>query len=704
MVNPCAPDHGSASAIYLVSPFLLVLVRGLCYLGSMMRVLLLGALACGLAGAAEHFEKQPAGGFSQVNTQYGRLTAAGGHAEINRGHGRNSAQALRLLGGQEHSATLQLVKPLEDDTTGQCWVERWTRRNPFAFRILAITPAGEKEVARLDKSGVGGYHNFMKWTMPAGTTGLRFEATTAEGGGVLIDDLNLMVGPMVVKSVGVRNPGAFPIMKRAVFNPVLAVDVQSEGAHDPKSVELVTCKVSDPAAVAGVTLRSGSADGLDFSHGTAYGTAVPLADGTVRIPVDAALEGGSTHLWLDVQPAASAAIGSSISFSDVKVTIEGKEYTPEQAPVTQRVGTMLAFPGDNVGNQPAGAAPRHCVAFRIPGLIRTAAGSLIACFDARYHHEGDLCADIDVATVRSTDGGQSWTMPEVSMDAGPGHNNGCGDPCILQDQTGRIWMQSLVCHFSGGASLWVSKTGWDKDKTGQWGMVYSDDDGKTWSKDYVNPTRQIKKEQWTTILAGPGNGIVLKNGTIVFPAQIWDRAVNPRCMSTICYSTDGGKNWAYGNGVPHATSECQVVELQDGSIMINCRNEAYQGNRIVYVTRDLGKTWQPHETNNKALSEPTCQGSIIAVDSAKYGRLLLFSNPRINGRSNMTVRVSKDDGKTWNTGLLYDTRRCMGYSCQAMVDDDHVGIIYETSHTNGKTGNRGIGFIILPITEILNAR
>ena len=668
----------------------------------MYRTFLIGTLACSLAGAAEHFDKLNTGAFTQINTAYGVMSAAGGNAEINQGHGRNSAKALRLLGGENKSVRLQLIKPLEAETAAMCWVERWTARDPFAFRIVAETPAGDKEVARLEKSSVGGYHNHMKWNMPAGTSAIRFESTTAEGGGVLIDDLTLMVGSMEVKGVSLHNPGAFPIMKRAVFNPVMALEVKTEGAHDPKSVKKVSFKVSNPAYVSGVTLRSGNENGLDFSHSTAYGTGVPLADGTVVINTDAALEGGTSRLWLDVQPAGGAPVGSSISFSDVKVTIEDKEYTLESAPVTQRVGTMLAFPGDHVGNQPGGADPRHCVAFRIPGMIRTASGALVACFDARYHHEGDLCADIDVATVRSTDGGQTWTMPEVSMDAGPGHNNGCGDPCILQDQSGRIWMQSLVCHFSGGASLWVSKTGFDKDKTGQWGMVYSDDDGKTWCKNYVNPTRQIKQEQWTTILAGPGNGIVLKDGTIVFPAQIWDRAVNPRCMSTICYSTDGGRNWAYGTGVPHATSECQVVELEDGSIMINCRNEAYQGKRIVYVTRDLGKTWTPHPTNNKGLSEPTCQGSIIAVDSRKHGRLLLFSNPRINGRSNMTVRVSRDDGMTWNTGLLYDTRRCMGYSCQAMVDEDHVGVIYETCHNNGHNGNRGIGFIILPLEEILN--
>ena len=666
---------------------------------------LLGILLCGVAGATEQFEKLPAGGFTSHPCMYGTLTAQAGHAEINRGHGRNSAQALRLLGGEKHAATVQLSKPLQVEAQGQCWMERWTSRSPFCLRVIAITPAGEKEVLKVDKANVGGYHQLLKWTMPAGTTAVRFAADTAVGGGVLLDDLTLMVGPMSIKNVSFRDPGVFPIMKRATFNPVLAVDVESEGAENPKAVAKVSLKVSDPARVASVTLRSGDSAGLELRNGKAYGTGVPLADGSVQILTKGVLDGGINHLWLDVQPAGGAPVGSTISFSDVKITIDGKEYSPEQAPVTQRVGTMLSFPGDNVGNQPNGAAPRHCVAFRIPGIIRTTAGTLVACFDARYHHEGDLCADIDVATVRSTDGGQTWTMPEVSMDAGPGYNNGCGDPCILQDPAnGRIWMQSLVCHFSGGASLGVSQTGFDKDKTGQWGMVYSDDDGKTWCKDYVNPTRQIKKEEWTTILAGPGNGIVTSKGVIVFPAQIWQRGANPNCMSTICYSTDGGKNWAYGNGVPHKTSECQVVELQDGSIMINCRNETWAGRRVVYVTKDLGKTWQAHETNCKDLVEPTCQGSIISVNSAKYGKLLLFSNPKVYPRSFMTVRTSRDDGKTWNEGLLYDARRCMGYSCQAMVDEDHVGVIYETCHTNSKDGNRGIGFIILPMDEVVNAK
>ena len=83
--------------------------------------------------------------------------------------------------------------------------------------------------------------------------------------------------------------------------------------------------------------------------------------------------------------------------------------------------------------------------------------------------------------------------------------------------------------------------------------------------------------------------------------------------------------------------------------------------------------------------------------------MLLFSNPATSGgRTNMGIRYSEDDGQTWSKPLEYDSRRCMGYSCIALVDDAQVGIIYETSHNNGKRGERGIGFIILPLSEVLS--
>lgn len=669
----------------------------------MLKHTIFSLLACGLVVATESFDNLPGGNITAGNTVYGALSAAPGNAEITKGKGRSGAAALRVLGGDNKAATITLEKPLSKDTPCDFWAERWTSRAPFEFSFMAVTPTGEKRLVHNTNIGVGGYKLHAKATLPAGTTAIRFVCTSDAKGGILIDDLNIMDGPMKIKSVTGINPGVYPIMKRACFNPVMGVEIKTSGSTNPKSLDKVTLKVDTPANVESVTIRTGNDQGMDFSNSTVFGTAKPAADGTVTVKCNGNVPSGQSYLWVDVKPTDSSLVGGTISFSNLVTTIDGTAYKANLKPVTQRIGYLVAAPGEAVQNQTAGGE-RNSIAFRIPGLIQTSAGTLVGCFDARYTHEGDLCADIDVAVVRSTDGGQTWTTPYVAMDAGPGGDNGCGDPCILQDSTGRIWMQALACHFSGGASLWTSKTGFDPKSTGQWEMTYSDDDGKTWAKEHINPTRQIKKDEWTTILAGPGNGITLSDGTIVFPAQIWDRAANPRCMSTICYSKDGGKNWVYGNGVPHSTSECQVVELKDGSIMINCRNEARQGKRIVYVTKDLGKTWQAHETNLKALQEPTCQASVVKVQSEKYGSILLFSNPKSGGRNNMTIRTSHDDGMTWNEGYLYDVRGCCGYSCIAMADDKHVGIFYETCHTNGKNGCRGIGFIRIPLETVVTGK
>lgn len=670
----------------------------------MLQRTLICLLACGFVCAAESFENLPVGPFTSGETEYGTLTAAVGHADIDGMHARTGKRALHLTGGENHSAELRFSEKLGDATPCSFWIERWSRKSPFHFSLIAVGADGtESRIAEESKIGPGGYKRHVETTIPAGTAALRFVCTAAENAGVLIDDLGIHNGPMVVRSIKASNPGAFPMYRRALINPVVKIAVQTEGVADAASIDKLVLRVSPADSVSTVSLRSGTSDGAGIVKSKVYGSATPDAQGNVTIDFkEAALEAGDSTLWIDATPADNARIGSTVDFSDIELTVAGKAYAAGLPVVSQRVGHLLAVPGEAVANQPDGAAPRSCNAFRIPGLIRTASGTLIGCFDARYNHEGDLCADIDVAAVRSTDGGQTWTKPEVVMDSGEGIANGCGDPCIVQDNSGRIWIQALACHFSGGASLWTSKTGVDYNTTGQWEMVYSDDDGKTWSKEHVNPTASIKKPEWNCILAGPGCGITTSKGVIVFPAQIWQTGARYNCMSTICYSADGGKTWKYGKGIPHRTSECQVVELKDGSIMLNCRNENRSGKRVVYVTSDLGETWTPHETNNNTLAEPTCQASIVNV-TYKGKPLMLFSNPNTDkGRFNMGVRFSTDEGKTWSKGYEYDTRRCMGYSCIAMVDEENVGIIYETSHTNGKNGSRGIGFIILPMKEILS--
>ena len=91
-------------------------------------------------------------------------------------------------------------------------------------------------------------------------------------------------------------------------------------------------------------------------------------------------------------------------------------------------------------------------AYRIPGLVTSNAGTLVACYDIRHNNSLDLQEDIDIGVSRSTDGGRTWGPMIVAMDMGtwggcPQGENGIGDPAILVDrQTGRIFIVAAWTH------------------------------------------------------------------------------------------------------------------------------------------------------------------------------------------------------------------------------------------------------------------
>lgn len=665
-----------------------------------------------LACATESFENVTDGALSSAAVEYGTLTADPGHAVVLRKSARTGNKALHIQGGENRAVRLLLDSPCATESQLSLWLQRWTNNGGFDFRVMAETPQGDVELKRETSLKAGGYHLQLSVTVPTGCRAIKLVCTSAQKGGALVDDVELITGAMQITSAELVNPGPQPMLKHAPINPVFSYKLSTKGVSEPLRVECLRLRISPADAVDSVTLRTGNHDrsvdgtnGLKFRKGKVFGKAKPAADGTVTVTCSGSLATGETELWVDARPSAAVQVGSKVTIESCGLQVGGKVYADRAEPVTQRVGVLLAVPDAEVVNPARNNEIRNCKTYRIPGLIRTQSGALLACFDARYENHLDLSSDIDVAVSRSEDGGLTWSAPSVAMDAGPGKANGCGDPCILQDaRSGRIWVQALATHFDKNPCLWASTTGHDPATTGQWEMVYSDDDGKTWSP-IVNATRQVKKHEWTLILAGPGRGICTGKGVLVFPAQIWNLKANPISRSTICYSTDGGKNWKFGNGVPHRTSECQVAELGDGSLMLTCRNETFQGKRVVYITKDLGETWQPHPTNTNTLTDPACQASLITIDSKKYGRLMLYSHPdsRPKLRNHMTVHASVDEGMTWNAGLVYDVRECWGYSCIAPIDEEHIGIIYEPAHVSETNDYHGMGFLRIPLSEVMNA-
>ena len=400
----------------------------------------------------------------------------------------------------------------------------------------------------------------------------------------------------------------------------------------------------------------------------------------VVLKADYALYPGINFFWVSLQMKPGTSLTAKVTSQIRSVKIDGveapcKRVSPDG--VEHRMGIGVRHAGND------GAA-----AFRIPGLVTTNRGTLLGVYDVRYNSSVDLQEHIDVGLSRSTDGGKTWEPMRLPLAFGeygglPAAQNGVGDPSILVDtKTNTIWIAAAWTHGMGNQRAWrCSRPGMDMNYTGQLVLTKSTDDGKTWSKP-INITEQVKDSSWRFLLQGPGRGITMHDGTLVFPIQFIDSTNVPN--AGVMYSKDSGKSWHIHNLARTNTTEAQVVEIEKGVLMLNMRDNR-GGSRAVALTSDLGKTWTEHISSRKALREPVCMASLIFVkaeDNALNRDILLFSNPdTTKGRHHITIKASLDKGVTWlpENRVMLDEDEGWGYTCLTMVDRETVGILYESS-------------------------
>lgn len=389
---------------------------------------------------------------------------------------------------------------------------------------------------------------------------------------------------------------------------------------------------------------------------------------------------GVNFFWISLQMKTDASLHTKI-VSDLRaVKVDGKElYCKFISPkaITHRMAVGVRHAGND------GSA-----SFRIPGLVTTNKGTLLGVYDVRYNSSVDLQEYVDVGLSRSTDGGKSWEKMRLPLSFGeygglPKAQNGVGDPSILVDtQTNTVWVVAAWTHGMGNQrAWWSSHPGMDINHTAQLVLAKSTDDGKTWSKP-INITEQVKDPSWYFLLQGPGRGITMSDGTLVFPTQFIDSTRVPN--AGIMYSKDRGKTWKMHNMARTNTTEAQVAEIEPGVLMLNMRDNR-GGSRAIAITKDLGKTWTEHPSSRKALQEPVCMASLIHVDAKDNvlnKDLLLFSNPdTTKGRNHITIKASLDKGLTWlpEHQIMLDEAEGWGYSCLTMIDKETIGILYESS-------------------------
>lgn len=487
-----------------------------------------------------------------------------------------------------------------------------------------------------------------------------------------------------------------PLLIRNDAGALLQIVVEAPRGNDVRlqALHFKLDGTDDPGDLESLSLFA-TGDKLEFSTSTPIGKSIAAAR-TLTFRADLALRPGKNAFWLScrLKPTANLAHQVQAVCTGVE-TSAGKHAVKDLSPqIRQRIGVALRKHQDDGVHT-----------YRIPALTTTPQGTLLCVYDMRRRKGRDLQEDIDIGLSRSTDGGQTWAPARVIMDMGkygglPEEQNGCSDPGIIVDRkTGAIFCFAVWMNGNPGKHQWTgdgSAPGYEIGKAAQLLMVSSKDDGRTWTKP-VNLTRTLKPAAWWLFAPSPQQGINLPDGTLVMPVQGRDgKGIE---FSTIMTSRDHGASWLVGAPAYSGGSECQAVQLGDGSIMLNMRNE-HERFRAIYVTNDLGKTWQPHETNRKALIEPNCNGSLLRVDFSDGGakkHALLFANPHTQkGRTHQTIQVSFDDGRTWPAAhhLLLDEGRGAGYPSLTRVDDRHIGIVYEGSQAH-------LVFEKIPLTELL---
>ena len=331
--------------------------------------------------------------------------------------------------------------------------------------------------------------------------------------------------------------------------------------------------------------------------------------------------------------------------------------------------------------------------YRIPALLVTKKGTLLAFAEARRDGGGDT-SDIDTVVRRSEDGGKTWGDEITVFDE---QNNVAGNPCPVVDQsTARIW--TLQTWNNRKVPEGQIKAGYGEDSRRVF-VTYSDDDGKTWAK-AKEITASAKLKHWSWYATGPGAGIQLERGEhkgrLIIPC---DHKSLPEggpdtYHSHILYSDDHGENWKIGAKTDHGLNECEAVELEDGSVMLNSRNHGVdEFHRGVSISKDGGETFSSFR-RDPALLEPRCQASIRRYRWAKAGKpgIVLFSNPAQKWRDFLVLRISYDDGQTWPDGrIVYPFTAA--YSDIATLPDGRIGVLFERDYY------RSINLAILPAIQ-----
>lgn len=333
--------------------------------------------------------------------------------------------------------------------------------------------------------------------------------------------------------------------------------------------------------------------------------------------------------------------------------------------------------------------------YRIPAITTAPNGDLLVSYDERPKDNGNGGSDAPnpnhIVQRRSTDGGKTWSAPTyIHQGTETGKKVGYSDPSYVVDhQTGTIFNFHVKSYDQGWGG---SKAGTDPENRSiiQAEVSTSTDNGWTWTHRTI--TADITKDNpWTARFAASGQGIQIQHGAHAgrLVQQYTIRTADGTVQAVSVYSDDHGKTWQAGTPTGTGMDENKVVELSDGSLMLNSRASDGSGFRKVARSTDGGQTWS-EPASDKNLPDSVDNAQIIrafpnAAPSDPRAKVLLLShspNPKPWSRDRGTISMSCDDGASWATGKVFN-KNFVGYTTIAVQSDGSIGLLSEDGNYGG---------------------
>ena len=312
----------------------------------------------------------------------------------------------------------------------------------------------------------------------------------------------------------------------------------------------------------------------------------------------------------------------------------------------------------------------------------------------------------------------------------PGHTLFSGIPSIAISNGGRMW----ACWYSSPTVH--PKHGSGEDENNFINVVTSADKGETWETafiidpDFSGPRRAFDPEVWIDPdghlritwadrsciewldatqdqlwmidIAEPdsipetipapvciGHGVmmckptVLSDGTWAFPVAKWSGDQS----STMLVTEDHGKTWETRGGAVmprefRSYDEHMFLEKSNGEIV--CYSRAKKGPHGIWKASsfDSGRTWTSLEPIDVKHTS-----SRFFIRKLNSGNWILVKNGPITedvGRRQLTAYISRDEGLTWEGGLLLFEGDKVSYPDGQQTEDGTIYLIYDHDRTGAK--------------------